>query len=129
MGFFVLFIIMGSIYPHVYAAEQNVEHQPHAMEEHSHGDNMDQQMHMNGSMQMKSDEMNHSAVENSGTEEHNHGDKPEGHTHDERTTGKSGIGPDWPFIYVFLTVNIIAIAVAAAMKYKKKRVYHHADKN
>lgn len=42
------------------------------------------------------------------------------HHHDDRTTGKPGEGPNWPFIEAIFSFNILVIVFAGFMKWKKK---------
>ena len=52
----------------------------------------------------------------------NAGEEPSHHKHDDRTTGKAGVGPNWPFIYTFLLFNTIVVITAGVMKFRKKKV-------
>ena len=58
----------------------------------------------------------------------NTGEEPSHHKHDDRTTGKAGVGPNWPFIYTFLLFNTIVVITAGIMKFKNKEVLGNGRK-
>lgn len=58
----------------------------------------------------------------------NAGKEPNHHKHDDRTTGKAGVGPNWPFIYTFLLFNTIVVISAGVMKFRNKEVLGNGRK-
>lgn len=58
----------------------------------------------------------------------NAGEEPSHHKHDDRTTGKAGVGPNWPFIYTFLLFNTIVVITAGIMKFRNKEVLGNGRK-
>lgn len=58
----------------------------------------------------------------------NAGEEPNHHKHDDWTTGKAGVGPNWPFIYTFLLFNTIVVITAGVMKFRNKEVLGNGRK-
>jgi len=58
----------------------------------------------------------------------NAGEEANHHKHDDRTTGKAGVGPNWPFIYTFLLFNTIVVVTAGIMKFRNKEVLGNGRK-